>query len=70
MLRVGLLAGEYRSMRLTSSGGALLTSAANVRLLQLVASIAMLLFTTSTLVRSAGDGGNACNPMAKAMPVH
>lgn len=52
VLRVGLLAGEYRSMRLTSSGGALLTSAANVRLLQLVASIAMLLFTTSTLVRT------------------
>lgn len=61
VLRVGLLAGEYRSMRLTSSGGALLTSAANVRLLQLVASIAMLLFTTSTLVRAAGlvHGGTA-----------
>ena len=50
--RIGLLSGEYKAMRLTSNGGALLTSAASVRVFQLIASVGMLLFTTSTLVRA------------------
>ncbi len=50
MLRISLLAGEMRSMHLSSSG-ALLSGAASIRLYQLVASVLTLLFTTSAIVR-------------------
>ena len=49
MLRISLLAGEMRSMHLSSSG-ALLSGAASIRLYQLVASVLTLLFTTSAIV--------------------
>ena len=50
VLRISLLAGEMRSMHLSSSG-ALLSGAASIRLYQLVASVLTLLFTTSAIVR-------------------
>ncbi len=49
VMRVALLAGELGSMH-ASSSGRLLASAASVRLFQLVASVATLLFTTSAVV--------------------
>ena len=49
VMRVTLLAGELGSMH-ASSSGRLLASAASVRLFQLVASVATLLFTTSAVV--------------------
>ena len=49
VLRISLLAGEMRSMHLSSSG-ALLSGAASIRLYQLVASVLTLLFTTSAIV--------------------
>ena len=48
-MRLSLLAGELNSMHLSSSG-ALLSGAASIRLLQLVASVLTLLFTTSSIV--------------------
>jgi hypothetical protein len=48
--RISLLAGELKSMHLSSSG-ALLSGAASIRLYQLVASVLTLLFTTSAIVR-------------------
>ena len=50
VLRISLLAGEMRSMHLSSSG-ALLSGAASIRLYQLIASVLTLLFTTSAIVR-------------------
>lgn len=50
-MRISLLAGEMRTMHLSSSG-ALLAGAASIRLYQLVASVLTLLFTTSAIVRS------------------
>ena len=47
--RISLLAGELKSMHLSSSG-ALLSGAASIRLYQLVASVLTLLFTTSAIV--------------------
>ncbi len=52
MMRIGLLAGDLRTMH-RSSTGALLSGAASVRVFQLVASVLTLLFTTSSIV-SAG----------------
>ena len=49
VLRVSVLAGELGSMHAASSG-ALLASAASVRLFQLVASVATLLFTAAAVV--------------------
>ena len=49
VMRVALLAGELGQMH-ASSSGRLLASAASVRLFQLVASVATLLFTTSAVV--------------------
>jgi hypothetical protein len=49
VVRVALLAGEMGAMH-ASSSGRLLASAASVRLFQLVASVATLLFTTSAIV--------------------
>ena len=49
VMRVSLLAGELGQMHLTSSG-ALLTGAASVRLFQLIASVATLLFTASSVI--------------------
>ncbi|EIE18822.1 hypothetical protein COCSUDRAFT_59753 [Coccomyxa subellipsoidea C-169] len=49
VMRISLLAGEMRSMHLSSSG-ALLSGAASIRLYQLVASVLTLLFTTSAIV--------------------
>lgn len=49
VMRVALLAGELGSMH-ASSSGRLLASAASVRLFQLIASVATLLFTTSAVV--------------------
>ena len=49
--RISLLAGELKSMHLSSSG-ALLSGAASIRLYQLVASVLTLLFTTSAIVRA------------------
>ena len=49
VMRVALLAGELGSMH-ASSSGRLLASEASVRLFQLVASVATLLFTTSAVV--------------------
>ena len=54
-MRVSLLAGELRSMHLSSSG-ALLSGAASIRLFQLVASVLTLLFTTSSIVRARAGG--------------
>ncbi len=51
VMRISLLAGEMRTMHLSSSG-ALLSGAASIRLYQLVASVLTLLFTTSAIVRS------------------
>ena len=59
-MRIGLLASNLRAMHLTITSGtamlrggrALLNSAANDRLLQLIAKVFILLFTTSTLVRA------------------
>jgi hypothetical protein len=48
-MRLSLLAGELNGMHLSSSG-ALLSGAASIRLLQLVASVLTLLFTTSSIV--------------------
>eukprot|EP00884_Botryococcus_braunii_P010005 jgi/Botrbrau1/19005/Bobra.0100s0039.1 len=48
VMRVSLLAGEIRSVKLSS--GALLSGAASIRLYQLVASVLSLLFTTSSIV--------------------
>ena len=48
-MRVSLLAGELGQMHLTSSG-ALLSGAASVRLFQLIASVATLLFTASSVI--------------------
>ncbi len=48
-MRISLLAGEMRTMHLSSSG-ALLSGAASIRLYQLVASVLTLLFTTSAIV--------------------
>ena len=50
VLRISLLAGELRTVHLSSSG-ALLSGAATVRLFQLVASVLTLLFTASSIVR-------------------
>lgn len=50
-MRISLLAGEMKSMHLSSSG-ALLSGAASIRLYQLVASVLTLLFTTSAIVSS------------------
>lgn len=55
VLRISLLAGEMRSMHLSSSG-ALLSGAASIRLYQLVASVLTLLFTTSAIVRYSSAG--------------
>ncbi|KAK9826205.1 hypothetical protein WJX81_007538 [Elliptochloris bilobata] len=49
VMRLSLLAGELNGMHLSSSG-ALLSGAASIRLLQLVASVLTLLFTTSSIV--------------------
>ncbi|BDA48910.1 probable potassium channel subfamily T member 2 at N-terminal half [Coccomyxa sp. Obi] len=49
VMRISLLAGEMRTMHLSSSG-ALLSGAASIRLYQLVASVLTLLFTTSAIV--------------------
>lgn len=49
VMRVSLLAGELGQMHLTSSG-ALLTGAASVRLFQLIASVATLVFTASSVI--------------------
>ena len=49
VMRVSLLAGQLGQMHLTSSG-ALLTGAASVRLFQLIASVATLLFTASSVI--------------------
>lgn len=59
VLRISLLAGEMRSMHLSSSG-ALLSGAASIRLYQLVASVLTLLFTTSAIVRHSSAGAQCC----------
>ena len=57
VMRIGLLAGELRQMH-RSSSGALLSGAASMRLVQLVASVLTLLFTTSSIVRPAAFFGS------------
>ena len=50
VLRVGLLGGELRSLHLSTKRGASLSAGANFRLFQLGASIASLLFMTTSVI--------------------
>lgn len=49
-MRIGLLASELSSLHLSTQRGAWLAAGANFRLFQLIASIFILLFTTSSVV--------------------
>lgn len=63
MLRIGLLASELRSLHLSTSRGGLLSVGANFRLFQLLASVFMLLFTTTSIV-------SACHSLPRSTCVY
>ncbi|RMZ57560.1 hypothetical protein APUTEX25_001760, partial [Auxenochlorella protothecoides] len=51
VMRIGLLASELSSLHLSTKRGAWLAAGANFRLFQLIASIFILLFTTSSVIQ-------------------
>lgn len=51
VMRIGLLAGELSSLHLSTQRGAWLAAGANFRLFQLIASLFILFFTSSAVVR-------------------
>ncbi|KAL4448241.1 hypothetical protein ABPG75_005460 [Micractinium tetrahymenae] len=51
VLRVGLLSSELRSLHLSTRHGAWLSTGANFRLFQLLTSVLILLFTTSSVIQ-------------------
>lgn len=51
VLRVGLLSSELRSLHLSTRKGGALSAGANLRLFQLLNSVLILLFTTSSVIQ-------------------